>query len=316
MLNQQPETLSNLVMEYIAKHKNLKWATRDMTERVFRFLIACLGDLHPGDMGYCQAEDFRAHLAGRILPVSVNSYIKMASPVFSWAQRRGYVPSNPFVDVKRLRTQELEIRVYDQAELRAMFEAANKLWQARMLAAATAGLRRTEILNLTVDDVDFEKELVYVQAKKETENTWRWTTKDYERRTLPLVPRLADLLSCLLAELPVGQPYLMLTEKRYWSLQQMRSRGEMSERLHVRPDENFTKPFNKIVRNAGVKKGTFNDLRKTCLTRWSYHLPIQEVQRLAGHSDIKTTMVYLGIRTDIIDRARTIGATGLEPATS
>ena len=95
----------------------------------------------------------------------------------------------------------------------------------------------------------------------------------------------------------------------------------MTPRMMVNPDENFGRPFQKILRTAKISDGTYRDLRSTAITRWLLAgLAPQEAQRLAGHSDIETTMTfYAACRADIIDRARqawSIGATGLEPATS
>ncbi|MFC1737588.1 hypothetical protein ACFL1G_00880 [Planctomycetota bacterium] len=34
------------------------------------------------------------------------------------------------------------------------------------------------------------------------------------------------------------------------------------------------------------------DFRRSCITNWVRELPIHVVQKLAGHSDIKTTRLY------------------------
>jgi len=62
-------------------------------------------------------------------------------------------------------------------------------------------------------------------------------------------------------------------------------------------------------------EGTFHDLRRTCITRWTQgSLSPQEVKMLAGHASIETTMsYYAAIRPDVLDRARAIGVSGLEP---
>jgi integrase len=165
--------------------------------------------------------------------------------------------------------------------------------------------------------VEFEKGYISVQAKKVKPETWPWAPKSYEVRRVPLTEELANIYTKLLAELPPGQPYLMLTEQRYWWLQKLRQQGKMTERMMLEPDENFSKPFKRILRIAQIDNGCFHDLRRTAITRWSNNLPPQDVQALAGHSDIKTTLTYYSaVSSNILDRARSIGATGLEPATS
>ena len=47
--------------------------------------------------------------------------------------------------------------------------------------------------------------------------------------------------------------------------------------------------FNDIKTKAGIKKGTFHDIRRTAITNWFYAgLEITEVMRLPGHSKYET----------------------------
>ena len=69
---------------------------------------------------------------------------------------------------------------------------------------------------------------------------------------------------------------------------------------------NFTDMFGDIKAKAGIKKGTFHDIRRTAITNWFYAgLEITEVMRLAGHSKYDTTLkYYLSVKDDLVDRAR------------
>ena len=196
-------------------------------------------------------------------------------------------------------------------------------WRTRILLAKTAGLRRGEALNLTIDDIDFERNIIYVQAKKETEHTWRWQPKDKDLRALPLVTELSVMFTKILTKLPAGQPYLTITSQRYRRIQSLRKIKKLPDRVRECPDENWSKPFKQILKRSGVKNATFHDLRRTCITEWLENgLQPHEVMQLAGHSSVETTMrYYTAIRDSLLHRARVIsheviGATGLEPATS
>ena len=193
----------------------------------------------------------------------------------------------------------------------------------RTTSTGRAALRRGEVLNLTVDDIDFAREILYVQAKKETQHTWRWQPKDKDLRALPLVPELSKVLTAILECLPEGQPYLMITPKRYQQIQQLRRMGQLPHRIRKCPDENWSKHFQRILRRSQIKNATFHDLRRTCITEWLENgLQPHEVMQLAGHSSVETTMrYYTATRQTLLAKARlasqkVFGATGLEPATS
>jgi len=177
----------------------------------------------------------------------------------------------------------------------------------------TAALRRGEILNLTVDDVDFEKETVTVQAKQEPPHTWPWQVKDKDFRELPLVPELPRLLLGLQMELPEGQPYLLLKPERYQFLMSQKKAGKLDDVARRCPKNNFTRGWRSIFRRAGVSNAEFHDLRRTCITEWLMNgLRIHEVTALAGHGDIKTTMAYyIGESETRVNRARSASSAGL-----
>ncbi|MHC4397778.1 MAG: tyrosine-type recombinase/integrase [Planctomycetota bacterium] len=346
MASQSRPTLSSIVMAYLSVNHRIEPATIELTRRVFSYARGVFGDMNITDFGYAQAERFQSWAieSGRG-PVSANIYVKTIRPIFRWAMRQDLIAKDPFRTLRLFRIPKKIVRIYEPYEYQAMLSSCpNKLWQARLLLAKTAGLRRSEVLNLTINDVDFDKGILYVQPKTETQHTWRWIPKDKDLRELPLVEQLSNLMVMLHNELPEGQPYLMMTRQRYKRIMQLKSQGQLSWRIRVCPDENFTKPFKRILKRAEIKTGTFHDLRRTCITEWlESGLQPHEVMRLAGHSDVETTMrYYVAIRRSLIDKARlasndclvnnrghkpliqkpmaphenTIGATGLEPATS
>ena len=295
--------LSLLIGEYSDKNLNLKLMTLARRKYIWGLLIDAVGDIDVADFGYCQAEDFQQWLYGRdFSPATVKSYRKAIQSMMRWCWRRGYRKDDPFDGLPAPRIAQSEIHVYSEAEVQAMLVSADRIWRARILAAVSAGLRKGEVQNLTVSDVNFERNYISVQPKKETIHTWRWSAKNYQCRRVPLTDSLGNILAEIVAELPAGQPYLMLTERRYFGIQQMRRQGTMAERLRTTPDENV-RPWRKILSAANIV-GTFHDLRRTAITRWTWNMPAQNVKKLAGHADIATTMqYYAAVSSDVILRA-------------
>ena len=295
--------LSTVKTEYLNKNHRINWATRSKTSRAFDYLVKAVGDMDVCNMTFADAEDYVDWLirVRNQAEASVNGYIKTVKPVLNWAIRRGMAETNPFNEIRLFKIKPT-IRVYDDAEVHAMLHSANLIWRGRIIAALSAGLRKSEVLNLTFADIDFEKELITVRGKQDTDLTWQWDSKNREERILPLVPKLANILLLLNVELPAGQPYPFLSEKLYWDRKE--HIGQLSDRIKSCPDENW-RPFKTILRRARIKSGTFHDLRRTCLTQWSKSMPYQELQRLAGHTDLQTTLTYYSaVGSDYLTRAR------------
>jgi site-specific recombinase XerD len=56
---------------------------------------------------------------------------------------------------------------------------------------------------------------------------------------------------------------------------------------------NIGRSFETTRKRYGIAKcSTIHDLRRSAITNWAKHLPIQVVQQFAGHSDISTTRKY------------------------
>jgi len=113
--------------------------------------------------------------------------------------------------------------------------------------------------------------------------------------------------------LPEGQPYLLVPPARYRHLMKLEADGKLTEEMRKCPDGNFGRNWQIICRKAGVTDVIFRDLRATCITEWlEQGMMPHEVQRLAGHASINTTMkYYVGIRESMLDRAREASAAAL-----
>jgi len=69
---------------------------------------------------------------------------------------------------------------------------------------------------------------------------------------------------------------------------------------------NFKRSFDSILRRAGVKVGTFHDIRQTTISIWFTNgMSAYDVMVLAGHSSFATThRFYLTVAVDLVHRAR------------
>lgn len=303
-----PQRLSQLVMLYLKKHKPISASTAELTRRAFAYLQDCIGDAALGEIGFSDAEDYQAALIDRGLSkTSANIFIKSVGPVFNWAVQRRILESNPFKGLKRFRVSPKRVEVFRPDEIERLLAASDDLWRARILLGLTS-LRKGEVLNLTGKDVDFERQLIFIQSKADTAYAWPWEPKDHDRRMLPLIPALAQLLRKILAVLPDGQPYLMIKKDRYGHL--IRHKDSMTERMRKEPDNNFSRGFRNLCKRAFVN-GNFHMLRKTGLTELTSGMRVQEVKEIAGHSSIETTLRYLAVRSDSLTRASDIISRGV-----
>jgi integrase len=188
-------------------------------------------------------------------------------------------------------------------------------WLLLFKLTLCTGLRKGEAMNLTWCDVDFEAKTVKVSPKSDTAATWQWHIKDAERRELPIMDEVVNLLSQLLADQAEGCPYIFVPQARYVYIQTQRRNGQWSVRDGKNPLNNFDRQLTAIKAKAGISDCTFHDLRRTCLSNW-YKAGLREldVMRMAGHSSFETTRkFYMGVDRTLLDKTRQTNAAILEP---
>jgi integrase len=144
------------------------------------------------------------------------------------------------------------------------------------LTAALAGLRRSELLALRWEDIDFEHSSIHVHEGYSARKTGK--PKSRKSRTVPMIDQLAD------------------------TLDDLKGRGHHTTRRdHVFVSRLGTELDGSALRRryiaardaAGLRPLRFHDLRHTFASVAINVASITQVQAWMGHADVKTTMRYL-----------------------
>ena len=182
-----------------------------------------------------------------------------------YAFQIGLIKSNPADRVERPRKDKYLATIYNQQELEILFKTVKgDPIELGVILAAFYGLRRSEVVGLKWDAIDFEKKTisikhtvtqVNVDGKNITVQKDRTKTKS-SYRTLPLVPPFEELLRRLKQEQLVNQKVCGAAYcKKYLDYIYVNAMGEL-----VKP--NFiTQHFEIVLKNHGLKKIRFHDLR-------------------------------------------------------
>jgi integrase len=149
-----------------------------------------------------------------------------------------------------------------------------------ILAAATTGLRQSELLGLRWRDIDWESQRVRVRNTfVRGEHSSAGKSELSTRRSVPLASRLAR-------------------ELERWS--RRTAYDNDGDLVFAHPSKGtpldgskLTKRFKAACVDAGVRPVRFHDLRHTFATRLAASgTPIRTIQEFLGHADSKTTQIY------------------------
>ncbi len=301
---------------------NIRESTKTEYRTALNHLIRVIGNIDCQAVSHRHGEQFRqACLDAGNSPNTVAKKIRELKAMFELGVRRNQLDENPFQNIKPPKTNKnKKIHTYSEEQCNRLIREAFEYqkdwvleWDLVITLALTTGMRKSEILNTVWSDIDFDNMTIEISPKENTDYTWAWEIKDTDSRTLPLTEDVVKLLISLQERRPEGYPYVLVPPKRYDRIQLTRQGlSKRKKNSWTLKDANnsvingFTGMFNEIRGKAGIKKGTFHDIRRTAITNWFYAgLEITEVMRLAGHSKYDTTLkYYLSVKDDLVDRAR------------
>jgi integrase len=305
----------------------IRESTKCETESAMKDFIDTIGNIDFRNVSLAHGEQYLQKCLDRgNTQGTVAKKLRHIKRVFKLAVNRKQLDENPLQHIAMPKSPKKKINTYTDAQCRMIQKAAQEFinewnpersvkWNLIISVALATAMRRAELLNCTWGDVDFEAQTIEVNPKQNTKETWQWLVKDADHRTLPLTEEIVQMLVDHHAQQPEGYPYVFVPRARYDHIQNvLRPKGKWTlsdSRLKV--VNNFKRSFDKILRKAGVKSGTFHDIRRTAITMWFANgMSEYDVMVLAGHSSFTTThKFYLAVADDLVRRARVATAQGL-----
>ena len=187
------------------------------------------------------------------------SFLKNMSTV---AMQWGKVAENPVKKVETYREDNSRTRFLTEKETRVLAERRHHIHRVIVTAIHT-GLRKSELLGLTWNNVNFEHRLVTVEAAY---------AKNREARSVPMSSRLTQTLQTIRIGDSNAPAFI-------------NGRG--------RPYRDASRAFNSAVERAGIQDLTFHDLRRMFASRLVMRgVDLATMKELMGHKHINMTLRY------------------------
>jgi len=224
---------------------------------------------------------------GPLSPKSVRNYLAVLSQVFEDALQKKRIKENPCKQVKRPKKVRFKPSFYDEEQMQALFAALkNEPLLNMIVVTALYGLRRSELLGLKWDSVNFtskEVTICHVVSRFTTVVEKDDTKTASSHRTYPMPPPIEAIFR---AELAKQQRNRALFAEKYVDTDYVFT---WDNGKPYAPDY-LTRKFNSLLKKYGLQKIRLHDLRHSCasmLLEKGYNL--KDVQAWLGHADISTT---------------------------
>ena len=230
----------------------------------------------------------------RVSANSVIHYHAIIHRAMKYAVKTDLIVSNPVDKVDRPKKNSFQGSFYTEDEIQDLFEAAKgtKL-ELPIVLAAFYGLRRSEVLGLKWDAIDFQQNTITIKHTltsckidgKKVEVATDTTKTKSSRRTLPLIPQFREML---LQRWEMQEEYKRVCGNCYNT--KYLDYICVDEMGNIIPPNYVTEAFPKLLARHGMRHIRFHDLRHTCASMLLKNgVPMKQIQELLGHSDFSTT---------------------------
>jgi len=203
-------------------------------------------------------------------PLTLRRKYACISSFFGFLQDMGYATANPARRLPLPRVSQPVPVCLTEEMAQRLIAAADRPWSKAMIVLLlSTGIRRSEAVGITLDDLDLEKRQLLIRGKGDKE------------RVVPLTDQAVDAIQAYL-------PHRTRTQSRHLFVSAWKGQP-----LHGRCINRMLKI---IIQNAGLEgQGiTPHKLRHTFATHLIRNgADVRTVQELLGHSDIQTTARYL-----------------------
>ena len=248
-------------------------------------------------LGGLQAVNIQMFYTSQLKRVSANTVIHYHAIIhraLKYAVKTDLIDVNPADKVERPRKDRFTASFYDGNEVNRLFQVARGTpLELPVMLAAFYGLRRSEVVGLKWDAIDFENKTIairhtvtaFAEKGRRIEVAADTTKTASSRRTLPLVPAFQTKLAALKEEqeknrILCGRSYCT-DYLGYVLVDAMGNRLKLSY---------ISTAFPVLLKRNGLRPIRFHDLRHSCASLLLKNgVPMKQIQEWLGHSDFSTT---------------------------
>ncbi len=237
---------------------------------------------------------------------TVHKMLGLIEPAFRYAEKNDFILKNPMNVVDKPSKTRSETYYYTAEQLNTLAKAAKGSYiETPIILAMVLGLRRSEIIGITWDNVDFENRLIHIKQSVVTgdssilpKGTYKVIGEVGGRRTREIILKtmlktdssvrsftMNDALYNYLRTLKAKQDIMPRETKAYMDFVCVNAVGML-----ITPDT-VTAQFRKLLDKHGLPHIKFHALRHSCISLLANNtaFSMKQIQDYAGHGDFLTT---------------------------
>lgn len=297
--NPQPAQKNDIIfIDYIYDY--IKSKEKELSPNVYQSYMECwkIMEKHFGnklklkDVTYHHIEDYYDYLKNtrKNKNITIKHHAVILSPALRLAYRDDLIVKNPYEFMPKIKKEKSKMQYYNKEELEKLFEVTDKSpLKLIVRVAAYYGFRRSELVGLKWDAIDFKNKMITIKHKVLHVNNKFYLSDTLKttasHRTLPLLPEIESLLVERKEEIEKNKELFKKSYNyKYDEYVFVDDIGDL-----INPDI-ISNRFRTLLRKNNLKHIRFHDLRHSCASLLvASKVPMKNIQEWLGHSNFNTT---------------------------
>lgn len=280
--------IKDFILDFLEKHKiNLSITTYNVYMRICKkYIIPLLGDIKLCDVKPIHIQNYVDDLLDLLSPKTLKIHLNILNLAFKRAYRLKLIKENVVQFVEVPKSKKFKNEIYNAEDMRILLEKCKGTsLELPIVIASGLGLRISEILGLTWNNIDFNDFTITVE---------KITVRDNGKVILK-EPKTESSVRTITAPKEIITMLKQLKKDRLAA----KLRGEKSHRELIFYDKNLepiapdviSKKFRYFLEINNLKHIRFHDLRHSHVTMLiDAKVPIKVISERVGHSNVNTTL--------------------------
>ena len=281
--------LEYFLLDFLEKHKvNLSITTYNCYHRICKkYLIPLLGKYKIEELKPIHIQNYVDDLIGILSPQTIKIHINILNLALKKAYRLRLIRENIVDCIEIPRYKKFKNNIYNKEDMIKLLQTSKGTeLELPIHLASGLGLRISEILGLTWDNVDFNENTITI-SKITVRNNGKVILKDPKTES---------------SERTISAPVELMTLLKDYkkNMIERKLKGEIRNEMNlIFFDKNelpiaqdvLSKKFNRFLKENNLEHIRFHDLRHSHVTLLiNSKVPIRVISERVGHSNINTTL--------------------------
>ncbi len=242
---------------------NKKWLSDFTSEQIENFI---------------NSEDLKKNEEQKVKAATRANILKFIRGVFKFMVDKGRIKHNPAMGIyirgKKKLSYPIVMKHNEMISLIEYTKTVSPDWSDIYTVAYLTGCRSGELFSMKWENVDWDNRLLFIRENYDWKTETHQPTKGKKDRTIPIN---LDLLECLLRLRGKNGEYI-LPRLKDWK------NGKAAQ---------IIRQFQKAIK---IRQTKFHGIRGTFITNLLLQgVPVIKVQAIAGHDDLHTSLMYVGM---------------------